>query len=284
MKQNSFLHISIKIFLLTFVFVGIFQVGIYALTSLQDPQNTSETLIENKETNATRFQSAYSSQFWVIGVALSTRVGMVYSETRGENISLRYYNFNTLLPKTKAERRQAREKLLSENTLMVREYYNLSATDIIDALKTSSNRQRTLDSFVSQIELRRDNALKSIQSLENQKNIYVAELTRLSQEIEAEKNTLESEFNGRDTESTLKSSEKYFLLRNEYTEFFTDVVFINQYLRQYDFLNQYNAGIINTLKLNRQAIIDQSYVVIPNTGSEFLRPLELILDEANISQ
>lgn len=284
MKQNSFLHISVKIFLLTFVFVGIFQLGIYTLRSLQESQNTSETLAWDNETNATRFQSAYSSQFWVIGVALSTRVGMVYSETRGENISLRYYNFNTSLPKTKAERRQAREKLLRENTLMVREYYNLSSADIIDALKTSSNRQRTLDSFVSQVELRSDNALKSIQSLENQKNIYVVELTRLSQEIEAEKNTLESEFNGRDTESTLRSSERYFSLRNEYTEFFTDVVFMNQYLRQYDFLNQYNAGIINTLKVNREQIINQSYIVIPNSGNEFLRPLELIFDEANMPQ
>ncbi len=284
MRNNWILKTSLQVLFLTLFFVGLFHIWAYALDRLWTEEQIEENIQTQNESNASRFQSAYSSQFWVIGVALSTRVGMVYSAGGRENISARHYSFNTSLPKTKVERKQAREKLLGENTIMVREYYNLSATDIIEALKTSSNRQRTLDSFVSQIELRRENALRSIQSLESQKALYVQELTRISQTIDTERDTLEREFNGRDVSSTLASSERYFSLRNEYTEFFTDIVFINQYLRQYDFLNQYNAGIINTLKANRTQIINQTYIIIPNSGNEFLRPLELIFDEANMPQ
>jgi len=77
----------------------------------------------------------------------------------------------------------------------MREYYNLSQTDIIDALKTSSDRARTLDNFVSQIELRQDSASKSIENLQSQRKLYIDELSRVSRAIESEKNTLEKEFN-----------------------------------------------------------------------------------------
>lgn len=63
MAKKSFLNISVKIFFLTFVFVGIFQVGSFTLKSMQNEQEASESLVVNQENNAARFQSAYSSQF-----------------------------------------------------------------------------------------------------------------------------------------------------------------------------------------------------------------------------
>ncbi|MCH8518276.1 hypothetical protein LAT59_00725 [Candidatus Gracilibacteria bacterium] len=280
MKRDSLPFTLLRILLLTIIFVGIFQIGNFTISKINENKK-SEEQVQGERSNATLFQSAYSSQFGVIGVALSTRVGMMYEDGM-QSTDARHYTGLRTLPTSGQERREARERLLRENTLMVREYYNISRTDIIDTLKTSSDRRRTLDNFVNQIELRGSNALRSIESLENQKRLYLNEINRISQAIEIEKNILESEFTSGDTQAVVRSSERYFLLRNEYTELFTDIVFINQYLRQYDFLNEYNAGIVNVLKVNRQAIIDQSYIVIPNRGDEFLRPLELIFDETNM--
>jgi hypothetical protein len=59
-------------------------------------------------------------------------------------------------------------------------------------------------------------------------------------------------------------------------------VFINQFIKQHAFLNNYNKWILDTLINNKEAIINQSYVVIPDSGDQYLRPLELIFDEAEI--
>lgn len=235
---------------------------------------------QNIENNAARFQSAYSSQFWVVGVALSTRVGMVY--TNGvRSVSSFYYNWIIELPKNTSERKEQRIKLLGENSLMIREYYNISQTNIIDTLKTSPDRKKTLESYIWQVELRSQNAVKSITNLEAQKKLYLSELNRIAASIENEKISLEKNFSSRNISGVIGTSDTYFSLRNDYTEYFTDIVFINQFLKQYQFLNDFNTGIINALKVNKQAIIDQTYVVIPSSGQEYLRPLELIFDETN---
>ena len=77
----------------------------------------------------------------------------------------------------------------------MREYYNLSQTDIIDALKNSSDRARTLDNFVNQIELRREGATQSLQNLQTQRKMYINEIQSISQAANSERNTLEREFN-----------------------------------------------------------------------------------------
>ena len=59
---------------------------------------------------------------------------------------------------------------------------------------------------------------------------------------------------------------------------------MNQFIRQYAFLNDYNRSIINTLKVNRQQIINRDFIVIPESGNEFLRPLELIFDERDMQR
>jgi hypothetical protein len=95
---------------------------------------------------------------------------------------------------------------------------------------------------------------------------------------------MESSFSAGNSPKTLESVDTYFTLREQYTIAFTDIVFINQFLKQHDFLTRYNLSILNTLKTNKQAIIDQTYVVIPSTGSEYLKSLELIFDESEIEQ
>ena len=287
MKKNSTAFTLFRIILLASVFLWIFQLGSYFLdnNSRTDILNQELTVWDESTSNATRFQSAYSSQFWVIWVALSTRIGMTYSELwDGSMQHRRFYSGISSMPTNSSERKRIRQRLLEENILFMREYFNLSQTDIIDALRTSSDRARTLDNFVNQIELRRDGSTQSIENLQSQRRLYIDELESVSQAINAERSTLEREFNRWSPSDTLQSSDRFISLRSLETELLSDIVFMNQFIRQYEFLNNYNAWIVNTLKVNRQQIIDRTFTVIPNSWSEFLRPLELIIDEDDLEQ
>ena len=287
MKHRSFLWTVAKIVLLSSIFFWVFQIWNYVFTDTPIPMEESLQSewesTSDRISNATRFQSAYSSQFWVIGVALSTRIGMTYSELWDSDLnSRRFYTGINSMPSTWSERRQVRQRLLEENMIFIREYFNVSQTDIINALSSSSDRARTLDNFVNQIELRRDGSEKSIENLQSQRQLYITELNSITQAINIERSTLEREFNKWNARDTLRSSDNFISLRTLETEIQSDLVYMNQFIRQYAFLNDYNVWIVNTLKSNRQQIIDRTFIVLPNTWNEFLRPLELLRDQDDL--
>ena len=287
MKKNSITFTIFHITLVASVFFWVFQMRNYVFTDTVKQKTPHSELLstESNISNATRFQSAYSSQFWVIGVALSTRIGMTYSELWDNNISnRRFYTGINSMPNSASSRRQVRQTLLEENMLLIREYYNISQTDIIETLKTSSDRARTLDNFVHQIELRRQWAETSIENLQAQRQIYIRELENITRTANTERNTLEREFSKWNARETLQTSDRFISLRSLQTELESDLVYMNQFIRQYAFLNDYNRSIINTLKVNRQQIINRDFIVIPESGNEFLRPLELIFDERDMQR
>lgn len=193
-----------------------------------------------------------------------------------------FYKDIASIGKTIEERRVQRADMISQNMLIVQEYLNLSKTDIKSLLNTSSNRRSTLEGFISQLEFRYKNSAISQQSLQKQKDLLLKEIEKNQADIENTKTSMEKNFVANLSSPTLDDIERYFLLRADYTEAFTDIVFINQFLKQHAFLNEYNKVVLDTLINNKEAIINQTYVVIPDSGDEYLRPLELIFDEAEI--
>lgn len=265
----------LKILIVTLIFLWGYKAFLYA--------SSGEVVVTKvQESNATRFQSASAQQFLSISAAISTRIGIAYSENWGNNLTGSFYEQIASIGESIEEKKEIRKKLIAQNMLIVGEYLNLSKTDIKSLLSSSSDRQKTLDWFISQLELRQRNSRMSMQSLEQHKTLLVAELDSLESQIEVVKASMESSFSSWNSPQTLENVDKYFELRELYTIAFTDIVFINQFLKQHDFLTRYNLWILNTLKTNRQAIIDQTYVVIPSTGSDYLEPLELIFNEADI--
>jgi len=245
------------------------------LAKVDQNQEEIDTSITNKE----QYQSAYAANYWSVGVALSTRIGMQY--TNGNvNASNTYYRDIQSLWTDLKERSTIREQLISQNMLIIREYLNLSQTDIKQMLNTSSNREATLEWFVSQLENRYKNSTLSIKSLQSQKALLVQEIDRLSLQIEATKTAMQNSFSSFDEAGTLEKVDSYYELRQQYTEAFTDVVFVNQFLKQHEFLNNYNKTVLDTLINNKKALINESFVVLPDSGTQFLKPLDLILDEA----
>lgn len=232
--------------------------------------------------NSDIYNSAYSANFWNIGVALSTRVGIWFQDSSSKVKAGWFYKEISEIGTTVEERRQIRSSMIAENMLIISEYLNLSRTDVKWILDSSSDRRSTLEGFISQLEMRFKNSAMSIASLEAQKTKLVSHLSQIEWKIESVKNNMETHFSTSNASETLDDVDDYIALRQEYTESFTDIVFINQFLKQHAFLNNYNKGILDTLINNKEAIINQTYVVIPDSGDQYLKPLELIFDEAEI--
>lgn len=265
----------LKILLITLLFLWGYKAFLYA-------SSWEVVVAKVEQSNATRFQSASAQQFLNISAAISTRIWIAYNENGWNNLSWTFYEQITTIGDTLEEKEEIRKRLIAQNMLIIWEYLNLSRTDIKSLLSSSSDREKTLESFISQLELRQRNSRLSMQSLEQQKTLLITELERLESQIEGVKERMETSFSNGNSPQTLENIKRYFNLRELYTVAFTDIVFINQFLKQHDFLTRYNLGILNTLRTNKQAIIDQTYVVIPSTGDEYLKPLELIFDESDI--
>ena len=232
--------------------------------------------------NSDMYQSAYSANLGNVWVALSTRIWLKYQSTSWNFSSDSFYREIASVWTNKEEKKAIRSDMIAQNMLIIREYLNLSRTDIKSILDSSSDRRATLEGFISQLELRYKNSALSLQGLEKQKQLLLVEISKIEDSIEIVKTDMESHFSASKASETLSDVDIYFDLRGKYTETFTDIVFINQFLRQHAFLNNYNKWILDTLINNKQALINQSYVVIPDSWDEYLRPLELIFDEADI--
>jgi hypothetical protein len=219
----------------------------------------------SEDSNASIYRSATSSDYGLIGVALSTRVGIAYSDGLSQNRSASFYKQITSVGETPEEKKAIRSEMIAQNMLIMQEYLNLSRTDIKALLDSSSDRKSTLEGFISQLEMRYKNSALSLQSLETQKNQLLTYLGQIETDIEKVKTDMETHFAAAQASDTLADVDAYFILRSQYTQTFTDIVFINQFIKQHNFLNNYNKGILDTLINNKEAIINQSYVVIPDS-------------------
>lgn len=257
---------SLCIFLLLQGFFWTFQsyAWIFTAQNNESPQSPKE------------FSSAYQAQAAGAAIAISTRIGMwntQTSSTKTQTTGAYIYEISKL----------KNNAFIEENLLFVREYLNYSRVNIRDTLKNTSHREQRLLSLISGFETRAENAKVSITSLENQKKDTLNKLEQTRSTIEQIKNSMESHFSAGDTDATLENIQTYYTQREKYTEYFTQIVFINQFLKQYSFLIDYNAGVLDTMKVNKKALIEWSFVVIPESWESYLKPLNLIFDEAGTS-
>lgn len=283
MKKAPILPLMLQIWVLTLVILGGLQLwNTYKNPTPSDVSPVTITSKIKKSSNAEVFSSAYASSFGTIWVALSTRIGTNFTDTSSQSIQWgSYYKEISFIWETPEERRTIRSNMIEQNMIIIREYLNLSRSNIKDLLAGSNNRASTLDGFISQLELRYVNSAKSVENLEKQKALILARIVQIEAAIEVTKDSMEKNFSESIPDSTLDDVETYFMLRERYTESFTDIVFINQFITQHTFLNNYNKWILDTLINNKEAIINESYVVIPDSGDQYLRPLELLFEEAD---
>jgi len=79
------------------------------------------------------------------------------------------------------------------------------------------------------------------------------------------KSKISRDFSRFNTENTLKNIDSYLKLKKEYNYSRVYIIFIDQIITQYSYLNSYNKILLDTLINNKEAIIKDAHIVIPSS-------------------
>jgi len=85
--------------------------------------------------------------------------------------------------------------------------------------------------------------------------------------IESLKLKIESDFKNNNPEESVDNIDEYLKLKEEYYYSRTYIVYINHFLAEYNYLNNYNKVLLDTLINNKDALIKDAFVVIPDSSA-----------------
>jgi len=85
-------------------------------------------------------------------------------------------------------------------------------------------------------------------------------------ELEQLKQKIGNDFNNNDAEESLTNIDELLEIKRRYYFAKTYIVFINEFLKEYVLLNKYNKVLLDLLINNKEALIKDASVIIPNNG------------------
>lgn len=235
----------------------------------------SEKYIASSD-NSANFKNSDVPVLSNIWVAISTNVWIWFQQ----KTSLQIFSQSLTLEQIITWPDVAKKDLINKNMILINEYLNVLKTDIPSLLEWDINKEKTIDILARELISRYNNANLSMKNLILQKQVLADSMDEINKKVDDLKIKISLDFNKFDWISTWENIDNYLLLRKNY--YFANVysVFINKFINQYSFLNNYNKELINVLKNNKKAIINDSFIVLPTNWDWLLRKLNLIYDEA----
>ncbi len=270
-QYKSFL---IKTLALTSIIVGVFNIWwIFINASENNNQKNNST----NQTNSYNFENTKKSQIWRTWVAITTNLWIRFKE-RWEipaSIYKDIFSINDL----ELDNYDANNVIIVENMAISQEYKDILRSDFKNILDESLDRPAMLNAIIEQLEYRYEIAVEQIRKLNEQKTVLNTEMNNANEQKNQITNQIETDFIEKNPQESISNINEYLQTQNNYYYARTYNIFIDQFLREYNVLNNYNARLLDTLINNKNAIINNSYVVIPNTWDELLREFELLYDE-----
>ena len=280
MKKQVF-NYFLKISILTFIFFSAIWMGawlIKAWTMTIPSEKNKESEIEKQiEENKKNFKSAGNETIGNIAVAISTNVWIRFKQK--EEIPISIYKDVMDISYIVSNKQIAKDKLISQNMILLNEYLNVLKTDVKSMLNQSYDRSETLDAYIAQLEYRYKKTLEVSKILNMQKDELEKTLNKASNNIENIKVKISNDFKIFDSTATIENIDNYLVEREEYTYARTYIIFINKFLSYYNILNWYNKKLLDTLINNKEIIVKNTQIIIPDTWTDILRKMDLIYTE-----
>jgi len=261
-----------------FVILNYFGFFLWPTSSLDD----DFTKIERpSEGNIARFSPSYSQKPLpaTIGVAITTNIGTRFKQMSQTPVTA--YKWSVEIGGILANQSQAKDELISYHMLALNEYYHILQTDIRSLLSGAIDRGTILDAFIDQLEYRYEISVQNMQMLTSQKAELTIAYNNSHNDVENIKRKMGTDFADFNAPATLQNIDMYLARKQENTNAYAYIVFIEKFLNYYETLNEYNKLVLDTLINNREILIKNTQVVIPDTGWELLRQLNLLYDEAD---
>jgi len=267
------------------VWTGIFLVVLnyfwFFVWTEETKQDDFTTIERPKEGNIARFTPSYSQKpiLATLWVAVTTNIGTRFKQISQTPVTA--YKWAVEIGAILANHTQAKNELISYHMLALNEYYHILQTDIRSLLSGATDRGSMLDAFIDQLEYRYEVATQNMQMLTSQRSELVAAYNSSGNDVENIKRKMGTDFAEFNAPATLDNIDQYLVRKQENTNAYAYIVFVDKFLDYYETLNEYNKLVLDTLLNNREILIKNTQVVIPDTGGELLRQLNLLYDEAD---
>ncbi|MFB0964995.1 MAG: hypothetical protein QMC36_04870 [Patescibacteria group bacterium] len=211
-------------------------------------------------------------------VALSLNVGL--SKKSEQDAPVRLYEDVMPIAAALSDKGEGRKKVISSNMVAASEYLNILKTDVNKLLDQSSDRQATLESFTDQLKYRYKSTNSYLGTLSAQRAELQQAVTDSTTKIDATKAALSVAYKNLDYDKTEELLSQYLELKDRETYARTYLVFVDKFAATFSALNTYNKTLLDTLINNREALIKDVTVVLPDSGTELMKKLSLIKTEA----
>lgn len=233
--------------------------------------------IDNLIDNNITFKKINKWTLWKTWVAITTNIWIRYKQ-RKEITSTIYkeiFSINEIINNENT----ANKEIIWNNMIYIEEYRNILKSNIKQLLNTSYDKSRILNAFIQQLEYRYTLATENQNILNKQKLIFDTNMIKSDADVEILKAKIELDFTNNNSNWSLENINTYLELKKDYYYAKTYITYINHFLYEYKYLNEYNKKLLDILILNKDALIKDSYVVIPDTWVELLRNFNLIYSE-----
>lgn len=159
-------------------------------------------------------------------------------------------------------------------------YLNLLKIDIGNMLDTATDRTRTLDEHIALLKTYYIKTKEKQATISTQIQELKNTITEDANAANALKTNISTAYKGMDYASMDTMISSYMAAREDEMKARTFLTFLEKFSSSYNTLQGENAKILDTLINNREAIIKRATVVVPDSGTELMRKLNLIQTEA----
>lgn len=265
-----------KITILTLIFLIIFNLWTQAINAWwifwwDKTKDNSE--------NFTSIDNYWLSEIWV---ALSINIWTKFYEWNTSSNDNSLYNELISISTIGSDTSKTQNVLITKNLLAIRDYINILKIDLKSYLSSWDSRQDAFDSLINQFKIRYKVWYANAKNLSMQIQNMETYLDALNESVTNVKSNMSTNFKWYNPNWLNKNIDDYLEIKKKIQLIYTYDLFCNRFLAYYSFLNAYNKQILTTLKLNENAIVKNTYVVVPSSWSDVLNKLNLIYDEDSI--
>lgn len=240
--------------------------------------NIDSTSVSAQDTNEQTFKKVNSGYLWTTWVALSLNIWTKFKSAKDTPVSLT----TEVLPISfiLANKTVSRDKIVTANMIWLNEYLNVVRTDVNKLLDQASDRESMLESYLDQLKYRYTNTTEQINTLNQQAAQLNTVVASSNQKIEALKTTLTSSYKSLDYDKTQATLDEYLVEKDKNTYATTYLVFVSKFIQSYTLLNTYNKVLLDTLINNKEALVKNVTVVLPDSWTNLMKKFNLVKTEA----
>jgi disulfide oxidoreductase YuzD len=179
---------------------------------------------------------------------------------------------------------EGERRLIASNMLSMQSYLNILKTDILGMLEEAWDRAIVLDEHIELLKSYYTTTGERILLLSEQSRDLEAILSTSAQTVEWAKAAMETKYRAFEFDWVDTVINDYINAKNEENRAKVYLTYIQRFQRGYGILQGENKKILDTLINNRSALINKSIVVIPDSGTELLKKLNLLVTEAEYKE